>query len=461
MSRSMLEALFSRPHRRQFLRTALATACGASASGWLPRLAQALTSEASRRRHFILLWMNGGPSQMDTFDLKPGHANGGEFKEIDTSAPGLRISEHLPRLATHGQHLAVLRGLSTKEGDHGRGTYLMRTGHVPGGPVRYPAIGASLAKELGNDEAELPPYISIAPFQQFNQAAFSPGFLGPKYAPAVVEARRTTATGSNNGNGNADAAPLPEGYADLRFENLLPDQASAARLSARMELWQGLESDFLATHRASSAVGHEMVYRRALRMMRSPAAGAFDLSSEPATVRDKYGSGVFGQGCLLARRLIEQGVGVVEVNLGDFSGATGNWDTHQGNFTAVKGLSAQLDAGWSSLIEDLAERGLLESTTILWMGEFGRTPAINSMGGRDHYPNAWSCVLAGGGIRGGQAFGRTSADGMSVEEGKISVGDVLATLCAAVGTDPAKQNIAEQGRPIRIAEGEAIRDVLS
>jgi hypothetical protein len=450
MKNNLLKLLAETPSRRQFLKAAGWSALGCSASGWLPRLAHALATDDKRRRQCILLWMNGGPSQLDTFDLKPGHANGGEFKEIDTTVPGLRISEHLPRLATQAQRLAILRGLSTKEGDHGRGTYLMRTGHSPGGPVRYPAIGSSLSKELGSDDAELPHYISIAPYQQFNQAAFGPGFLGPKYAPAVVDARRT--------GGDANQA---SSYADLRIENLLPGDAAAARLPNRVDLWQQFETNFLASHHAPSVVGHKTVYQRAMRMMRSPAAAAFDLTSEPDAVRDTYGRGVFGQGCLLARRLIEQRVPFVEVSLGDFSNGTNNWDTHQNNFATVKALSAQLDAGWASLMQDLEDRGLLDSTTILWMGEFGRTPIINQMGGRDHYPNAWSCVMAGGGIQGGRACGRTSADGTAIEEGKVAVGDVLATLCQALGVDPEQKNTSEQGRPIRIAEGEPIREILA
>jgi hypothetical protein len=453
MRRDLIESLAALPHRRQFLRSIGLAALGCSASGWLPQLAHALAADDDRRRQCILLWMNGGPSQLDTFDLKPGHANGGEFKEIDTSVPGLRISEHLPRLAAQAERLAIVRGLVTKEGDHGRGTHLMRTGHPPGGPVRYPAIGASLAKELGSDEAELPQYISIAPYQQFNQAAYGPGFLGPKYAPAVVDARRAT--------GEAGQPATAGAYADLRIENLLPPEPAAARLAARADLWQQFEADFVASHRAPSAIGHETVYRRAMRMMRSSAAGAFDLSTEPTEVREEYGTGVFGQGCLLARRLIEHGVPLVEVSLGDFAGTASNWDTHQNNFSTIKALSAQLDAGWATLMKELSGRGLLDSTTILWMGEFGRTPAINQMGGRDHYPNAWTCVLAGGGIRGGQAFGRTSADGTTVEEGKVAVGDVLATLCRAAGVDPDQKNTSEQGRPIRIAEGEPIREVLA
>ncbi len=195
--------------------------------------------------------------------------------------------------------------------------------------------------------------------------------------------------------------------------------------------------------------------------MRSEAATAFDLEQEPAAVRDAYGRGRFGQGCLLARRLVERGVPFVEVSLGGFDANAVGWDTHQNNFTVVKNLSAELDAGWGTLMEELKQRGLLESTTILWMGEFGRTPQINAQGGRDHFPNAWSCVLAGGGIRGGGAYGRTSPDGTSVEENPTSAGGVLATLCAALGIDPAKQNTNDLGRPIKIADGEPIRELVA
>ncbi|MBI2825077.1 MAG: DUF1501 domain-containing protein [Planctomycetia bacterium] len=442
-------------HRRRFFRSAAAAVAGYSACGWLPSLARALATDSKRRRQCILLWMNGGPSQLDTFDLKPGHANGGEFHEIETSAPGLRISEHLPKLAAHGDRLAILRGLSTKEGDHGRGTYLVRTGHQPGGPVSYPAIGAALAKELGNEEAELPNYISIAPYQAFNQMAYGPGFLGPKFAAAAVDAKRDY--GTTGGDGSASAGE----YADLRIDNLLPAGDATQRVASRVGLWEGFEGDFLRSHRTGTPIAHQTVYNRALRMMRSPAAAAFDLSSEPATVRDAYGRGVFGQGCLMARRLIEHGVPFVEVSLGDFTRPTGNWDTHQSNFATVKALSAELDAGWGTLIEELKERGLLDTTTIIWMGEFGRTPVINAMGGRDHFPGAWTTVLAGGGVRGGQAHGRTSEDGTTVEDGKVAIGDVLATLSRALGVDPDQKNVSEQGRPIRVAEGVPIREVLA
>ena len=193
--------------------------------------------------------------------------------------------------------------------------------------------------------------------------------------------------------------------------------------------------------------------------MRSEAAKTFDLSGESETIRDAYGRGRFGQGCLMARRLVETGVPFVEVSLGGFG--LSNWDTHRDNFSRVRQLSAELDAGWATLMSDLAARGLLESTTILWMGEFGRTPRIFPGGGRNHYPAAWTAVFAGGGIQGGAAFGKTSPDGMTVVDNKVSEGDVLATLCRALGVDPATENISEQGRPIRIAEGTAIEEILS
>jgi uncharacterized protein (DUF1501 family) len=327
----------------------------------------------------------------------------------------------------------------------------MRTGYQPTGPVRYPAIGASLSKELGSDTAEVPNYVSISPYTAFSRAAYSPGFLGPRYAPLTV--------------GAADAAAADgqqtDTYADLRVDDLkLPGSVELAQADARLALWQTLQGSFLARHRTASPIAHDTVYQRAVRMMRSDAARAFDLDDEPEAVRQAYGRGRFGQGCLMARRLIERGVPFVEVSLGTLGGNTLGWDTHVNNFQSVKRLSAELDAGWGTLMRELKDRDLLDSTTILWMGEFGRTPNINAQAGRDHFPAAWSCVLAGGGIRGGQAYGRTSESGAEVEEGKVDVGNVLATLCKALGVDPGRQNISEMGRPIAITEGQPIDDLL-
>jgi uncharacterized protein (DUF1501 family) len=437
--------------RRRLLGSLAVGFGGASVSGWFPAFAEELAGRGQRTRHCILLWMSGGPTQTDTFDMKPGHKNGGEFKEIQTKAPGLRFSEHLPKLAALSDKLAVVRGLSTREGDHGRGTYLMRTGHVPMGTVQYPSIGSSLANQLTPAGTRIPGYVSVGAYRSFSQEAFSPGFLGAKYGPLIVGASDIPGAMSMGG----------QGYPELRVQAL--DRMagiSDERMNKRLKLWKGLQSDFLATNRGTAAMTHNSVYAGAVDLMNSQGANAFDLASEPETLRAEYGRSVFGQGCLLARRLIERGVAFVEVSLGTSSGGAG-WDTHSDNFNAVKTLSGDLDAGWSTLMRDLEDRGLLESTTILWMGEFGRTPLINGTAGRDHFPHAWSAVLAGGGIAGGQAWGKTSPDGMTVEEGKVSASDLLATVCQAVGVGPKASQTDGNGRPIPITDGTPIKAVLS
>jgi hypothetical protein len=442
----------SKLHRRNLLQAAGLSLAGVSFSGWMPGLAKAAAADPSRRRHCVLLWMPGGPSQLDTFDLKPEHKNGGPIKEIATSVPGLKISEHLPQLAAQAENLAIIRSLSTAEGDHSRGTYLMHTGHKPGGPIAFPTMGATISKALGTDDAELPNFISIAPFTAFNNAAFGPGFLGPRYAPLTV--------GATNVYQQPQQQPAGR-YASLGVDDLHSAGVSREQEDARLDLWSTLQAGFLKNHPTASPKAQNTVYERAVRMMRSEAAQAFELDEEPDKVRDAYGRGEFGQGCLMARRLIERGVPFIEIALRGIGGGALGWDTHQQNFQRVQQLSTELDAGWATLMSELQDRGLLESTTIIWLGEFGRTPTINPAGGRDHYPKAWTAVLAGGGIKGGQAYGRTSAGGETVEEGQVDVPDVLATLCQAVGVDPATYNMSDVGRPIKIAEGQPIKAVLS
>lgn len=437
-------------NRREALRILGLGALGTPCCGWLPALAQQVAQHPRRRRHLILLWMNGGPSQTDTFDMKPGHHNGGEFQEIATAVPGLRMSEHLPQLAKHAQQLAIVRSLTTKEGDHSRGTHLVRTGHPPAGGVAYPSIASSLAKQLAQEGNLLPNYVSVAPQPAINPAAFGPGFLGPRYAPAVVGG---DAAGPPVGGGNAG-----ESVADLRLEHIDPHAGvSGERARRRMGLWKDLQSRFLDNRHGAAYAAHDGLYRKAAEMIRPEVRAAFDLSQETDAVRRRYGPGMFGQGCLLARRLVERGAPVVEVGLGQGLA----WDTHQDNFARVKALSGELDAGWATLMSELNDRGLLESTTILWISEFGRTPVINSMGGRDHFPNAWSCVMAGGGIAGGQAYGRTSPDGGAIEEDPVQIGDVLATVCSALGVPPYEENITPEDRPIKIAEGMPIEQLLA
>lgn len=440
------------PHRRLFLQSSLASMLGASASGWFPKLAHAALHEASpgssKSRQCILLWMSGGPSQIDTFDLKPGHANGGEFKEIQTDVPGLSFSEHLPRLSKHGRDLAIIRSLSTKEGDHERGTQLMKTGYPPMGMIDYPSMGAALASQLATDDVALPPYVSVSPVDFLGRNASGPGYLGPKYSPLMVSGM----PGSGGDNPT---------FAQLKVDAIKPpERVTSDQLERRLSMWKMLQQDFATSHQGASVGAHQVVYENTLRLIHSKEADAFDLSKETDETRKKYGYGLFGQGCLLARRLVERGVRFVEVSLSSTNGGAFGWDTHADNFNAIKDLSRDLDNGWASLMDDLKERGLLESTTILWMGEFGRTPKINPQAGRDHFPRAWSCVFAGGGIKTGQVYGKTSEDGMDVVEQKTGVLDVLATLCQSVGVSPETKLMSSLGRPTSIVETSPIAELL-
>jgi len=414
--------------RRDWIRASLA---GTMTTGWLGRLA----AEAGKpKRNCIVLWMAGGPTQTDTFDLKPGHANGGPFRPLASAVPGIQIGEHLPKVAAQMKHLAVVRSMATKEGDHGRATLHLRTGVLPQGSIAFPTFGSLVSNERERASADLPNYVSIAP-RGIGGTALSPGFLGPRHAPLVVRG----------------------GDAELRVEDLdLPASIARPQADARLNLMRDLESDFLKSRHGLATASHRSAYDRAERLMRESAAKAFDLNEEKPTLRDAYGRNTFGQGCLLARRLVERGVPFVEVTLD-------GWDTHDNNFNQVKSLCGTLDPAWATLVEDLKSRGLLDSTLIVWMGEFGRTPGINPRNGRDHYPNAWSVVLGGGGIQGGTVVGKTSADGLRVEDRPVSVPDLLSTVCHALGLDPAKQNMSNVGRPIRLVEPGAkpLKEILA
>jgi uncharacterized protein (DUF1501 family) len=438
--------------RRDWLRLTTAGALGLGASGWLPALAEDLARHPERRRACILLWMNGGPSQIDTFDPKPDHANGGQLKAIETAVPGIRIGELLPKVAQQMKHLAVIRSVSTKEGDHSRATYLLRTGYVPQEPIQYPTFGSLLSKELEDPAADLPGFVSVASQRGVSDAGFSAGFLGARHAPLLV------------GNFDTDPYTLNPGESALAVPDLKPPAfVESTDAQARLKLLQQVEGDFALRHDSMATQGTRAAFERAIRLMQSQAASAFDLRQEPARLRETYGRNLFGQGCLLARRLVERGVPFVEVFLGRIPGAYSGWDTHSAIYDSLKALCGVLDPAWATLLTDLKDRGLLDTTLVAWMGEFGRTPRINPGVGRDHYPNAWSVVLGGGGIKGGQVFGRTSKDGSTVEEKPVRVPDLLATVCKAMGVDPLKQNRSNIGRPIRIVhkDGTPLKEVLA
>jgi hypothetical protein len=331
--------------------------------------------------------------------------------------PGIQISEHFPKLARLMNHAAILRGMSTGEGAHGRAKYYMHTGYKEGqGGLTYPSIGSIASAEIGRPDAAMPNYVAIG-------RSYGAGFLGARHAPLVVN------------------------DPTRGVENLKPI-VSSGHFDDRLGLLQEMEQAFYREYKADASADHKATYQRAVTLMQSKEAKAFDLSLEPASSRAAYGSGRFADGCLLARRLVESGVSFVEVTLG-------GWDTHQNNFDRVKQLSGQVDPAISALVTDLKQRGLLESTLIVWMGEFGRTPRINARGakpGRDHYPRAWSTLLLGVGIKGGQVVGKTDKEGATVVERSISALDFMATVCQVPGIDSKKQNHTPIGRPIRIVD---------
>jgi len=373
---------------------------------------------AGKARSVILLWMSGGPSQYETFDPKPGVPNGGPTKAIDTSVKGIQYAENLPRLAALAHHVAVVRGFTTKEGSHDRGRYLMHTGYLPTGTVVHPSMGAVTAMEVGQQTLDLPNYISIGSRSE------SAGFLPSHYNPLVVDA----------------GSKIP----DVSY----PAGVSRERFRARMKFLEDQEKDFTQDHSSEETQRRAAAYQKADRLMHTPLLDAFDLSKEPESLVKAYvgeKDNRFGKGCLLARRLVERGVSFVEVQLG-------GWDTHSKNFEAVGKLCTALDPAMSTLIRDLDQRGLLEETLVVWMGEFGRTPKINKDNGRDHYPKVWSVALAGGGIRGGRVVGSSDKDGVEVKDRPVTVPDLFATMYTCLGVDFKKKNISPLGRPIQISD---------
>ena len=408
----MSDSFFGEFTRRDVLRMGLASALGVSSSGWLPLLA---ASAPARRKQkaCILLWMSGGPSQTDTFDIKPDHANGGPTKEIPTSVPGIRISEHRPRRES----------------------------------LQYPSLGALISKEIGRDDNELPNFVSVSPFE-LGPSFRGPGFLGPQYAPLNV-------------SGDSDN---PQARANLSIEHLSPPSTVGKRsLENRFTMLEFFQREFNAQFAGQSSAAHRANYERAVRMVQSQAKHAFELEEEPDRLRDAYGRNRFGQGCLLARRLVERGVPFVEVTLARLANNPVAWDTHSDNFVRVRQMCEVLDPAWSTLMTDLRDRGLLDSTLIIWMGEFGRTPQINPNGGRDHFPDAWSTVLAGSGVKGGQVIGDTGRDGQQVVDRPVTVPELYATICAAVGIDPRTENYSPEGRPITIVDegGRPVPEIIA
>lgn len=388
-------------------------------------------SMKKNRKAAILLWMGGGPSTIDLWDLKPGANTGGPFKPISTTGD-MQISEHLPLIAQQMKHLSIVRSMSTREADHNRGRYYMHTGFVPNPNIEHPSYGAVIAHELMDQrpELEIPPFVSIG------GAGAGPGFLGMAWAPFSV---------TSNG----------------RVRNL-DMQIDDKRLMQRMAALDLIESGFVQRTRSgaagsgSAAGEHQKVLAKTLALMTSEQMKAFRVEQEPEAVKERYGTDGFGQGCLLARRLVEAGVPFVEVDLG-------GWDNHQGIHATLSGQKLpNLDKAMSALVEDLAQRELLQDTAVIWMGEFGRTPRINQDGGRDHWARSWSVVAGGAGLKGGTAIGATNGDGTEVETEPYSAEDLMATVCKGLGISLDTTYTSKSGRPMKIAGGgKVITDLLA
>ncbi len=403
--------------RRGFLRLA-----GLS---WLTPVGHLLAAQAERGREparsIILIWLAGGPSQLETFDPHPGTHGAGGTKAIDTAVKGVQLAEGYGRLAEVLPELSIVRSMVSKEGDHERGTYLMKTGYRPDPTVEHPSIGAICCHELPVGSTEIPRHVSILPGQWPGLG----GFLGSEFDAFKTDDPRDKI---------ADiVSPVPSD----RDKGRVADLEVVERAFAK------------GRRRRVDATLHRETIDRARLMMTSDQLKAFDVMQEPAQLRKDYGETPFGRACLAARRLTEVGVRCVEVTLD-------GWDAHVNNHEIHRKRARDLDPALSSLIRDLKQRGTLDRTVVLCAGEFGRTPRLNALGGRDHWPNGFSLLIGGGGIRGGRVLGATDPEGIKNPVEPTTIADVHATILTAVGLDPGKENVSPVGRPIKLSEGRTI-----
>ena len=390
---------------------------------------------AGAHRSCILVWLAGGPSHIDTFDPKPDASADvrGEFKPIATSLPGVSVSELMPRIAASLHHMCLLRAVTSPEADHDRAAHHMQTGYRPSPALVYPGYGSAVTKAReGTAVGSLPGFVAVPEAPPFA----SSGYLTPAYDPFSLNADPSTA--------------------GFRVRDLTPpDRLTLTRLERRRGMVARLDrfaSDVPAT---SLTAARDQFSRKAFELLTSSdAQQAFRLDTEPSATRERYGLGITGQSCLLARRLVERGVGFVTVH--DRGGGPLGWDTHAQNFSSLRErLAPPVDQAVAALVTDLNERGLLENTLVVVMGEFGRTPKINGNAGRDHHGRANCVLMAGGGLNGGQVLGRTDANGDSPIERPITPADLAATIYTLLGLDPDSTLTTPDRQPIRLVSGGA------
>jgi hypothetical protein len=423
----------SRFDRRGFLKVGTAGLLGLSLADVLR--AEAAAGRRGKANGVILVWLGGGPSTIDIWDLKPDAPEEirGEFKPIDTKADGVRICEHLPKVAAVMDRCALVRSLHHTITDHGAGARYVATAHPPSAALQYPSLGA-LAAKLLPAEGGIPPFVTLDGGAGFPGGA---GFLGPAYGPFAVD------TGGGRGSPRVEGVALPDGF-------------TTEQLTDRDQLRGAFDTKFRSLDDADLPAGLDRFQQQAVDILRSDRVRkAFDVSAEKAEVREAYGRFPFGHGALTARRLIEAGARFVTVGLN-------GWDTHGGNFrTLSQQLLPQLDRVLAALVSDLHERGLLETTVIYCAGEFGRTPRVNSNAGRDHWPRSMAVFLAGGGVKGGTAYGRTDANGMAPDVDPCSPADVAATVFSLLGIEPAREIRTATGRPLPVfREGKVLEPLV-
>jgi hypothetical protein len=433
-------------NRRHFLKHVAAYSALAVPGAEFVRTIHANAQQLQRNnKSVIIMWMGGGPATIDIWDLKPGRPTGGPFREINTTAQGVRISEHMPRVAEQMRNLVILRSLQTSEGDHNRGRQLMHTSYTPNPAIAFPSLGAVTAHEApklaGYRDISLPTYIGIG------GAAEGPGFLGMNYAPFTIQNPGTPPENirppSSLGQGT-DLEDRVRRRQRLFYE--LEDQFMFGRVPHITTPGASLQDRLRDRARfADASKAHRDIYYKGFALTASKEGKIFDLKDESPKTLEQYGNSNFGRSAVMARRLVESGVSAVELTLG-------GWDTHNQNFDALSQRQLPpLDRAMGSLVGDLVQRGLWQNTVLVWMGEFARTPRINQNNGRDHWARCWSIVIGGGAIRGGQAHGATDADGMDVARDRINIGDVFATIYRGLGIDPGTQVRDAIGRPFPIA----------
>lgn len=411
--------------RRDFLRTGAAAGGLMMTSSFVAPLLGQETAAKSKIKSVILLFMEGGPSQLETFDCKPGKKTAAPYKVIETEVPGFAPCEHLPNIAKTAKDLLLIKSMSSREGNHSRASYLLRTGYIPNPTLKHPSLGSIVAHQMGKADTDLPNFVKL------RGAPFSAGYLGVDHNPFVI---------------NRPGA---------KIENL--DYARGVdkeRMDRRMKLVKEMEKDFAKDHGDEAVEAHKAMYEKARRLMDSPLRNKFYLDDEKPETRKEYGEGQFADACIIARRLVEVGVPAIEI-------VVGGWDTHDDGFKRCADLCKQIDQPWAALVRDLKRRGLYDSTLVIWMGEFGRTPRINTMTGRDHWARSWSVVLGGAGLPGGQVVGKTNALGTDVDSDFYVAQDVMATVLQALGINLEKTYQSRNGRPMKIANaGRPIRPLI-